>query len=222
MIEPGTYRFVNVKSRTSARSYKPYSPVYVSSSFENPGDYEMVSSGSVFTLEYTLIIICLKLQWDVRDAWNGGYTLQNASLAAWVPMRSLLWIHGFSGHIVCLTYWLLTPSVMESLKPLLPLRVLYSTLNLQATANTWVCLATFFLGVSVNVILTSYHLKIKLASRDLLLNAEPPVVPRGDVRFFSFSMLFWGGIHSIQIKLRSADGRAPYSKVNNNERWELL
>ena len=44
-IEPGIYRIINVASETSARSYKPYSPVYVSSSFEIPGNYEVVSLG---------------------------------------------------------------------------------------------------------------------------------------------------------------------------------
>jgi len=50
-------------------------------------------------------------------------------------------VHNFSGHIACLTYCLLT------LKPVL--KVILSTLNLQATANLW-----YDLVVGLNIILS--------------------------------------------------------------------
>ena len=45
VIEPGIYRIKNVASRSTARSYEPFTPVFVSSTRENPGPYELVGLG---------------------------------------------------------------------------------------------------------------------------------------------------------------------------------
>ena len=43
-IEPGVYRITNVASYSTARSYQDNSPVYVSSTREYPGPFQLVSS----------------------------------------------------------------------------------------------------------------------------------------------------------------------------------
>jgi hypothetical protein len=51
-IKEGTYRIVNVESHTTARLYKP-GEIYVSSSKEYPGPYEIVSPNlASFFFEY--------------------------------------------------------------------------------------------------------------------------------------------------------------------------
>jgi hypothetical protein len=44
-IQPGIYRITNVASHSTARSYNPSTPVFVSSTREFPGPFELVSSG---------------------------------------------------------------------------------------------------------------------------------------------------------------------------------
>ena len=44
-IEPGRYKITNVVSQSTARSYEPYSPVYVSSTKEYAGPFELVGLG---------------------------------------------------------------------------------------------------------------------------------------------------------------------------------
>ena len=43
-IQPGIYRITNVASQSTARTYTPSNPVYVSSTREDPGPFELVSS----------------------------------------------------------------------------------------------------------------------------------------------------------------------------------
>ena len=43
-IQPGVYRITNVASRSTARSYNPGTPVFVASTREFPGPFELVSS----------------------------------------------------------------------------------------------------------------------------------------------------------------------------------
>ena len=47
-LPEGTYRIVNVASQSSARVYNVGNPVFVSSTTENPGPFEIVSSESRF------------------------------------------------------------------------------------------------------------------------------------------------------------------------------
>jgi hypothetical protein len=42
-IAEGTYRIINVASQSSARVYSAGDPIYVSSTLENPGPFEVVS-----------------------------------------------------------------------------------------------------------------------------------------------------------------------------------
>ena len=44
-IEPGVYIIRNVASHSTARSYKDFTPVFVSSTRENPGPFELVGLG---------------------------------------------------------------------------------------------------------------------------------------------------------------------------------
>ena len=48
VIEPGVYKIKNVASHSTARSFAPFSPVFVSSTREFPGPFELV--GLVFCL----------------------------------------------------------------------------------------------------------------------------------------------------------------------------
>ena len=74
-IVPGIYRITNVASQSPALSFQAYDPpVSVSSTKGNAGEFELVSSC------LCLGIICLKLQWDVRDSGDGSYTLHNVGL----------------------------------------------------------------------------------------------------------------------------------------------
>ena len=43
-IQPGIYRITNVASHSTARSYNVLSSVFVASTRENPGPFELVSS----------------------------------------------------------------------------------------------------------------------------------------------------------------------------------
>jgi hypothetical protein len=43
-IQPGIYRLTNVASQSTVRTYSPGTPVFVSSTKENPGPFELVSS----------------------------------------------------------------------------------------------------------------------------------------------------------------------------------
>ena len=43
-IQPGVYRITNVASHSTVRSYNHFSPVFVTSTRENPGPFELVSS----------------------------------------------------------------------------------------------------------------------------------------------------------------------------------
>ena len=45
VIQPGRYKITNVASRSTARTYRAFSPVYVSSTTEVVGPFELVSSG---------------------------------------------------------------------------------------------------------------------------------------------------------------------------------
>ena len=47
-IEPGLYKIYNVASSSSARSYNPFTPVYVTNSKEIAGPFELVSLGLCF------------------------------------------------------------------------------------------------------------------------------------------------------------------------------
>ena len=88
-IEPGVYRISNVASHSTARSYIAYSHVYVSSTKEYVGPFELVSAGSeslfFFALEYTLFISFI-LQWDIQDSEDGSYTLQNVGLGSYAAV----------------------------------------------------------------------------------------------------------------------------------------
>ena len=44
-IQPGRYKISNVASQSTARSYEPFSLVYVSSTKENAGLFELVGLG---------------------------------------------------------------------------------------------------------------------------------------------------------------------------------
>ena len=66
-------------------------------------------------------------------------TLSKTSACA--PLRLVLWVHSFSGHITCLTYCLFTLSMRNSLKPVV--KVLHTTSNVRATANSWYVLPLF-------------------------------------------------------------------------------
>ena len=63
-IEPGRYRIVNVASHSTARSFSPSSPVYVSSTRENPGPFELVSSG---------LSLCLGIYFNYLPQTTVGY-----------------------------------------------------------------------------------------------------------------------------------------------------
>jgi len=58
-IQPGVYKIINVASHSTARSYNPSNPVFVSSTREFPGPFEL---------------------WDVKDSVDGSYTLRNIGL----------------------------------------------------------------------------------------------------------------------------------------------
>jgi hypothetical protein len=63
-IKEGTYRITNVASHSTARTYNAGSEIYVSSTKENPGPYEV---------------------WDIRNAVDGGYTIENVGLKYGTP-----------------------------------------------------------------------------------------------------------------------------------------
>ena len=44
-IKPGVYKISNVASHSTARSYTPSTPVFVASTLENPGPFELVGLG---------------------------------------------------------------------------------------------------------------------------------------------------------------------------------
>ncbi|KAF8810382.1 hypothetical protein BYT27DRAFT_7186593 [Phlegmacium glaucopus] len=80
VVTPGTYRIVNVASGSTVRAYYAPGPLFVSSTRENAGWFELVSpSLGHLSFEYT-ITICLKPQWDIKDAKDGGYTIANVGL----------------------------------------------------------------------------------------------------------------------------------------------
>jgi hypothetical protein len=63
-IPPGIYRITNVLSHSLVRAYSEESPVFVSSTFENPGPFAL---------------------FDIRDAENSsGYTIRNVGLNQYV------------------------------------------------------------------------------------------------------------------------------------------
>ncbi|MEV7010764.1 hypothetical protein [Streptosporangium sp. NPDC051022] len=132
---PGIYRIVNVASHSSLRAYHPGRPVFVSSTRENPGPFELwkiAQSGDGFTIE------------NVGLSYTGGsaYT---------VARRTEEGEPVVTGHRP-------TPWSIET-----------------AGDDLYV---------------------IKAPNEDLLWNAEPPVVPRGEV------------------KLRGANG-------SDTQRWRL-
>ena len=53
VIQPGVYRITNVASQSTACTYNPSSAVFVSSTREFPGPFEISKFGSVFALKYT-------------------------------------------------------------------------------------------------------------------------------------------------------------------------
>jgi len=59
VIKPGVYRIFSVHSHSSARSYEALTPVFVSSTKENPGPFEL---------------------WDVIEPEDGSYILRNLGL----------------------------------------------------------------------------------------------------------------------------------------------
>ena len=79
-LPEGTYRITNVQSHSTARVYNPGTQIFVSSTKEDPGPFQIVSLsiGSFFSKYATTI--CLKLQWDIKNAVDGGYTIQNVGL----------------------------------------------------------------------------------------------------------------------------------------------
>ena len=101
-IEPGVHRISNFASHSSARSYQAGTPVYVSSTREAAGPFELVGSASVSALKY-ILILCLKLQWDIKDSEDDSYTLRNVGLnifaAVSVVCPLLLWSNNLS-HIL--------------------------------------------------------------------------------------------------------------------------
>ena len=86
-IEPGVYKISNVASHSTARSYNPSSPVFVSSTKEYAGPFELVSSG---------LCLFLGIYFDLSDPNYSGIlkTLRMvvtfSKTSACVPMRLLL------------------------------------------------------------------------------------------------------------------------------------
>jgi hypothetical protein len=79
-IPDGTYVITNVASQSTARVYNPGSEIYVSSTRENPGPFQMVSP-SLGRFSSNILTICLKQQWNIKSAQNDGYTIENVALA---------------------------------------------------------------------------------------------------------------------------------------------
>ncbi|WP_327092435.1 RICIN domain-containing protein [Nonomuraea sp. NBC_01738] len=136
-FEPGTYKITNVASHSSVRDYNAGGDLFVSSTRENPGPFELwqvEQSGSEFTIQNVGInmINGLDSYATARQAAEGEPVVTNRDASTW------------------------------SIAP--------------AGEGTYV---------------------IKVPNQDLLWNAEPPVVPRGDV------------------KLRAADG-------SDTQRWTLV
>ncbi|MBT2232537.1 RICIN domain-containing protein [Nonomuraea sp. NEAU-A123] len=132
---PGVYRIVNAASGTALRAYKSGGTIFVSSTLENPGPFEL---------------------WEIAQA-EDGYTIKNVGLSLNGPPANASARQTEQGEPVVTgsapTTWSIRP----------------------AGGGTFV---------------------IKVPNDDLLWNAEPPVIPRGDVR------------------LRGADGSAA-------QRWRL-
>ena len=63
-IEPGVYKITNVASHSTARSYQAFSPVYVSSTREYAGPFELVSSG---------LCLCLGIYFNCLPQTTVGY-----------------------------------------------------------------------------------------------------------------------------------------------------
>ena len=135
-IKPGVYKITNVDSHSTARSYHAFTPVFVSSSKEHAGPYELV--GLSFCL-------CLGIYSSTSNFSGMLETLRMvvtlSKTSAWAPLRLFLWVHSYSGHITCLTYFLFTLS--NWLDPVL--KVLHTTSNLRATTNScqWYVLPLF-------------------------------------------------------------------------------
>ena len=64
LIKPGIYRISNVASRTTVRSYVPQSPIYVSSSKEYAGPFELVSP---------CLCLCLEIYFNYLPQTTVGY-----------------------------------------------------------------------------------------------------------------------------------------------------
>ena len=135
-IKPGVYKITSVDSHSTARSYHAFTPVFVSSSKEHAGPYELV--GLSFCL-------CLGIYSSTSNFSGMLETLRMvvtlSKTSAWAPLRLFLWVHSYSGHITCLTYCLFTLSLGEPFKPVL--KLLHSTSNVRATANSWYVLPLF-------------------------------------------------------------------------------
>ena len=79
-IQSGTYRITNVATQSTVRANETDSKIYVSSTKED-SQFELVSSGLMSLPWNILLIICFKLQWDVKETNDGGYTLKNLAWA---------------------------------------------------------------------------------------------------------------------------------------------
>ncbi|MEU9888542.1 hypothetical protein [Sphaerisporangium sp. NPDC051011] len=119
--EPGVYRILNLESGTSLRTYTPGRPIFVASTREHPGPFEL---------------------WEITRT-QGGFTIKNVGLSGRGPASYASARQTGEGEPVIAGGEPMTWSI-ES-----------------AGDDTYV---------------------IKAPNEDLLWNAEPPVIPRGDVR----------------------------------------
>ena len=152
-------------------------------------------------------------------------TLSKTSACA--PLRLVLWVHSYSGHIICLTYCLFTLSMRNSLKPVL--KVLHTTSNVRATANSWYVLPLFLScwDQSNSNILSPQD---QASKWKLCLERWTTCRTSRKCTLISISMLIYFNFDFIQIQLRPANGspteRWVFTRVDNgyedDERWELL
>jgi len=155
VIPEGTYRIFNVASDSTARVSFASGPVFVDSTKKNVGPFEL---------------------WNIRDAEDGGYTIDNVGL--------------------------------NTIKML-------DTFAAVERPNKWELVRTFRDPTIFNIEPAGNgEYVIKLQQYDLLWNAEPPVVPFGDV------------------KLKPSDGSptqrwilvrllGPDNDIHNYDRWDV-